>query len=120
MKATPQILAERRTVRTTALSEVNQGISEVARDSIDREQEWEFFCECGREECHKYVSLTLDAYCALHDHGQLVLAEGHRLSQIERARGLLADAQAVRAQASHQVKRAIENLRISRDLHTGF
>lgn len=70
-------------MKTTALSEVNQGILEVARDSLDCEQEWEFFCECGREDCHQYVSLTLDAYSALHDYGQPVLADGHPLSQIE-------------------------------------
>lgn len=120
MRADPtskHILAEeRRTVKTTALSEVNQGILEVARDSLDQEQEWEFFCECGQEGCHQYVALTLDAHSTLHDHGQPILADGHQLSQIERARRLRSDAQAVTAQASHQVKRALENLGVSREL----
>ncbi len=107
-------MVKRRTIKTAALAEVNQGILAFARDSLSEqahEQEWEFFCECGREDCHAYVSLSLDAYAALHDGGGAVLAPGHRLSQVERARRLLEDAEALRHQAEHQVKRARKNAR---------
>jgi hypothetical protein len=75
------------------------------------EQEWEFPCECGKESCHEYVFLTLDAYAALHDDGRAVLADGHRLSQVERARRLGAEAEALRRQAEHQLSRATKNMR---------
>jgi hypothetical protein len=39
-----------------------------------------------------------------------VLADGHKLSQVERARRLRAESQALRAQAEHQAKRARKNL----------
>jgi hypothetical protein len=99
-----------RTLKTATLATVNQGILNVAQDSIDQEQDWEFFCECGREDCHEYVSLTLDAYIALHEGGGAVLAEGHRISQVERARRLLEEAAALKRQAAHQVKRAKKNV----------
>lgn len=101
----------RRTLKTATLAEVNQGILSVAQDSIDEEQDWEFFCECGHKDCHEYVSLTLEAYAAIHDGGGAVLAEGHRLSQVERARRLREDAEALRRQAEHQIKRAKKHLR---------
>lgn len=101
----------RRTPKTAALAKVNQGILEVARDSIAEEQEWEFFCECGREDCHEYVALTVDAYAALHDGGGTVLAPGHRLSQVGRARRLRDDAEALARQAEQQVERAKRNAR---------
>jgi hypothetical protein len=55
--------------KSAALAEVNQGILEVARDSRFEEQAWDFFCECGEEECHEYVLLAVDAYVRLHDSG---------------------------------------------------
>jgi len=39
-----------------------------------------------------------------------VLAEGHRLSQVDRARRLREDAEGLRAQAKHQVARAKKNI----------
>jgi hypothetical protein len=97
--------------KTLALSEVNRGILLVAHDSIDEHQEWDFFCECGQENCHTYVAHTLDAYTSLHDSGRPVLAEGHHVNQAERARQLHADAEALTRQAEHQLRRAQWNLR---------
>ena len=120
MRATPhsegEVVAHQQRLKTATLSEVNRGILEVARDSIDEEQEWEFFCECGSEDCHAYVSLTLDAYSALHDDGGAVLEPGHRLSQTARARRLREEAEALTRQATHQVKRALRNLDSGRRL----
>jgi multidrug efflux pump subunit AcrA (membrane-fusion protein) len=81
------------------------------RDAISGEREWEFACECGRRDCDELVFLTLDAYAALHDAGQAVLAEGHRVSQVARARRLVQAARALSAQAEQQVARARRNLR---------
>lgn len=50
------------------------------RASLDGEHEWEFGCECGEEDCRRFVFLTLDAYIALRDGSGAVLAEGHRPS----------------------------------------
>jgi hypothetical protein len=99
-----------RAFKTVALTEVNAHILDAARDSISEEQVWEFFCECGDPDCHAHVMLDLDEYVALHDRDQPVLASGHRLSQKERARRLREEAEALRAQAAHQVRRARRNL----------
>ena len=98
-----------------ALAAANEHIFLHVRDSDDGKQQWEFLCECGGNDCDERVVLTLDAYIALHDHGEAVLANGHKRSQLERARRLRDDAWAVRRQAVHQVNRAIENLHISRE-----
>lgn len=93
------------------LAAANVHIFRHVRDADDGEREWEFVCECGREECDERVLLTIDAYIALHDHGDAVLADGHQLSQAQRARGLRDDAEALKHQATHQIKRAKENMR---------
>lgn len=95
------------------LAAANEHILLHVRDSGDGRQEWEFVCECGGEDCHERVYLTTDAYIALHDHGKAVLADRHHVDQVERARRLRANAEAVQRQASHQVNRAIENQRVS-------
>lgn len=97
--------------KAAALVEVNLQIREAATDSIAQEQEWEFFCECGRSGCEEHVLLTIDAYSALHDGGRAVLAPGHRVSQVGRARRLGDEAEALRAEAGHQLRRARKNLR---------
>jgi hypothetical protein len=104
------VVDKHRDFKTLALVEVNRHILEAAHDSISDEQEWEFFCECGRRDCHERVALTPDRYDSLQSSGQSVLAPGHRLSQVERARRLLSDAEGLRAQAEHQVRRARKNL----------
>jgi hypothetical protein len=98
-----------RAFKILALTEVNEHILDVARDSIATEQDWEFFCECGRSGCHEHVMLSVEGYIALHDGGEAVLAPGHRLSQTARARTVRSDARALRGQAAHQVRRAKKN-----------
>lgn len=93
------------------LTEVNRTILEAASESPSEEMEWEFFCECGRDDCHEQVTLALDSCLALRAREGAVLARGHRRSEIQRARRLVADAQALRHQAQHQVNRAMKNLR---------
>lgn len=95
---------------TAALTAVNRTILRYARDSDEPLQEWEFFCECGDENCYEHVVLTLEAYVALRDADRAVLADGHVLSAVERARRLREDAVALRRQAEHQTKRAKKNL----------
>ena len=107
---------QRPTPDAATLAAANEHILLHVRDSDDGKQEWEFVCECGNEDCHGRVLLTIDAYIALHDHGQAVLAAGHHTSQVARALRLRAEADALRHQAEHQVNRAKENIGISRDL----
>jgi hypothetical protein len=104
-------VGETRSGKTAALAEVNRCILDAARDSISEEQEWEFFCECGRPDCREHVTLTIDAYVAIRDGGGAVVADGHRPSQVERARRLAEDAEALRRQAQHQLNRAEKNIR---------
>jgi hypothetical protein len=96
--------------KVEALAEVNENILRSVRDSAEGGLEWEFFCECGAKNCHERVFLTLDAYLGLHDHGGVVLAEAHRPSQAGRAQRLRNDAEALKRQAAHQIKRALRNL----------
>jgi hypothetical protein len=96
--------------RSSALTDANRNILLHVQDADAGELEWEFFCECGRNHCHEHVFLTLDAFIAIHDGGDAVLAEGHRLSQSDLARRLRDDAGALRAQAEHQIRRAKKNL----------
>ena len=96
--------------RSSALTEANRNILLHVQDADAGELKWEFFCECGHDPCHEHVFLTLDAFIAIHDRGDAVLAEGHRLSQADRARRLREDAEGLRAQAKHQVARAKKNL----------
>lgn len=106
-------MSERPMADAATLAAANEHILLHVRDSDDG-QEWEFLCECGREDCHERVLLTIDSYIGMHDHGEAVLSDGHRLSQTERARRLCAEAEALTGQANHQVKRAKKNLRDSK------
>ena len=93
-----------------ALTEANRNILLHVRERGDGELEWEFFCECGKAGCESRIHLTLDAFITLRDGGNAVLAEGHHVSQVERAREVAEQARALRAQARHQVARAKKNL----------
>ena len=114
MSATPPsdrpLTDERPMSKVEALAEVNENILRSVRDSAEGSLEWEFFCECGEKNCHERVFLTLEAYIGVHDHGGIVLAEGHRPSQVGRARRLRDDAEALKRQAAHQIKRALRNV----------
>jgi hypothetical protein len=93
------------------LAEVNDNTLRVVRRA-DNQLEWEFFCECGHHRCEDRVFLTIDAYLALRETGDPVLAPGHELTRAERARrqsGELRDeSTAHRGQARHQMQRAIK------------
>jgi hypothetical protein len=102
---------ELRSFKSAALSDANRHMVRRVQGSIRAEQEWEFFCECGAEACYEQVFLTLDAYIAVREHGRAVLAPDHRVSQVGRARELRLEAEALRRQSDHQVKRAKRNLR---------
>jgi hypothetical protein len=101
---------ELRSFKSGALSDANLHLVRRARDPIGKEREWDFFCECGEESCYEHVFLTLAAFTALRDHGDPVLAFGHHVSQVDRARGLRLEAEALGRQAEHQVNRAKRNL----------
>ena len=103
-------MGERPMPDAATLAAANEHILIHVRDSDDGQQEWEFLCECGKEGCDERVLLGLDAYIALHDHGQAVLADGHQVSQVQRALRLRAEADALTRQAEHQVRRARRNL----------
>jgi hypothetical protein len=91
--------------------EVNELLRDVARRvAEDDRSEWEFLCECGQPGCVEHVSMPLALYDkALHE-CEAVAARGHLRARALAARRwsakLRADAQAVRAQAQHQTKRA--------------
>jgi two-component system, NarL family, invasion response regulator UvrY len=113
------VTGEQPTSNAALRSGVNERVVHVARKSFAPDQEWEFFCECGHDDCHEHVSLTVDAYAALHDSGRAVLANGHELSQTERSRRLRGDADALTRQAEHQARRARKNLSDGSDLVRG-
>ncbi len=104
-------MGRKRAFKTAALVEVNRHIGEVAAGLPSQGDDWDFFCECGRADCTEVVRLTLERYSELHDTGQAVLAPGHHLSQVERARRLQADAEGLQRQAQHQLGRAHRNVR---------
>ena len=91
-------------------TEIHEHALRHVRDEDGGVQEWEFMCECGHESCHQTVFLTLDAFEALRDCGQAVLAGGHEVSPVARARRTRSATRALRAQAEHQVRRAKKNL----------
>ena len=95
------------------LAAVNAAIREAALRSAEEEREpqvWEFVCECGTPGCFERVVLSLEEFERFRDGGRPLLAPEHRESQIARARSLLEEASALRAQALHQVRRAAANL----------
>lgn len=102
------------------LAQVNASIRELAGGSESAAPgQWEFFCECGADDCHERVLLTLEAYSAIHDGGFAILSPGHRVHQGARAARLRHEAQALRAQAEHQLRRARRNLSIVHFKHKG-
>jgi hypothetical protein len=73
------------------------------------DESWDFLCECGAEDCKDWVTLTLAQYETLRQHEQPILAAGHEISRSQqarrKARELVDDAKALRAQAEVQQKR---------------
>lgn len=103
-------MGKRDATKGQLLAQVNVSIRDLAVGSESAPAEWEFFCECGDPDCHEQVLLTLESFGAIHDQGFAVLAAGHRVNQPARAARLRREAQALRAQAEHQLRRARRNL----------
>jgi hypothetical protein len=99
--------------KTVALTEVNAHIRELADESPSHDLKWEFFCECGHRDCKAQLVLSIEEYTSIRDRDEAVLAPGHLVNQSARSRRLREEAQALRAQAAHQLRRAkrIEALR---------
>jgi CheY-like chemotaxis protein len=72
-------------------------------------------CECGERDCRETVSLSQAALEAYRRTNRPVLAPGHELGRLEEARrsaaGSVEDAQALKAQSAHQLRRARKALR---------
>lgn len=103
-------MSRQQVFKTAALYEVNEHILGAARASIVQEQTWEFFCECGDEDCGEHVELSIDEYVALRENGRPVLAPGHRLSRAtlarRRSQELSEELKAMRAPAEQEANRA--------------
>ena len=94
----------------TRETEANEHLLGLVDDDLGVVHEWEFMCECGDEDCHESVFLTVAAFVALRDAGEAVVADGHHVSPAAHARRVRNATQALRAQAEHQVQRAKKNL----------
>jgi hypothetical protein len=111
-------VATKRTGRSAEKTEVNRNIRMAVQrfddPALDGAESWEFLCECGADGCGQWVTLTLKGYEALLRADEPVLAPGHELSRGQRARRkarkLVDDSQALRAQAGVQQKRAGRNV----------
>jgi hypothetical protein len=109
-------VATKRTGRSAERTEVNRNIRRAVErfeaPALAGNETWDFLCECGDEDCGQWVTLTLKGYEALLRADEPVLAPGHALSRNQRARRkarkLVDDAQALRAQAEVQHKRALD------------
>jgi hypothetical protein len=110
-------VATKRTSRSAERTEVNRNIRMAVKrfdePALDGDESWDFLCECGADECGQWVTLTLKRYEALLRAEEPVLAPGHELTRSQRARRkarrLVEDSEALRAQAQVQQKRAGRN-----------
>jgi hypothetical protein len=102
-------------VHDTALlfRSVNEGVALVAADLDEAYEEdgWSFHCECGRRACDAWVTLPLARFLAITEEpGRFVLAPEHPVPRArtarQRSKELREEATALRAEASHQVRRA--------------
>ena len=79
---------EARAARNEALlREVNDRIEEAGggRGLLPRERPLEFRCECGREDCHELVSMTVGQYEHVRsDNDRFAVVPGHQDDAIER------------------------------------
>ena len=82
---------------------------------------WKFLCECTRPDCQEVVLLSRAEYEAFRERRDLVLAPGHHESRSARARrasrASIDDAHALRAQAAHQLRRALKIAEAARPPH---
>jgi hypothetical protein len=110
-------VADKRTESLEVGADVNRQVRMAVKrfDISDLAQEtWDFLCECGSEQCQEWVTLHVAEYETLQRSDTPILAPGHTLSPGQRtrrkARRLVDDAKALKAQAEHQVERAKQNL----------
>ena len=111
-------MADKRTESSAAREDVNRHLRMAVKRfdlSGAEEDTWDFLCECGATECKEWVTLPIKEYEAMRAGGDPILARGHALSRNQntrrKARSLVEDARALRAQAEHQVRRTARNLR---------
>jgi hypothetical protein len=109
---------EQQRAKQDVLLELNARVHDAARRFEAAESGldlWDFTCECGAPECRAPVSLTLAQYEALRTAEQPLLADGHDARRPAKAREhseeLLADSEALKAQAHVQQERAKRNRR---------
>ncbi|HET8752518.1 MAG TPA: hypothetical protein VFM43_08345 [Gaiellaceae bacterium] len=108
---------DKRTESSATRADVNRHLR-MAVKSFDlpeeSEETWDFLCECGAEGCEEWVTLPIAEFEAVRLAGKPLLAPGHRADPVRRtrrdARRLVEEARALRAQAEHQVRRAVRNL----------
>jgi hypothetical protein len=110
-------LADKRTESSATRKELNRNVRMAVKrfdlSGLD-EETWDFLCECGADDCQEWVTLRVAEYEALQRADEPILASGHTLSlgqrSRRRARRIVDDAHALKAQAKLQVKRAKRNL----------
>jgi hypothetical protein len=82
--------------------------------AVDPGASWEFVCECERPDCNERVILSPAEFEGIKARRDLVVAPGHEESAAMRARriahALCDEAEALHAQAQHQIKRATQNV----------
>ena len=110
-------MSDERSSRSTARAETNRNIRMAVKcfDLSDLETEtWDFLCECGDDGCESWITLTLAEYEALRGKDEPILAAGHTVGvpalARRKAHALAEDAQALRAQAEIQKKRAARHV----------
>jgi hypothetical protein len=113
-------VADKETESSAARTDVNRHLRMAVKrfDVPDSEEEkWDFLCECGSAGCTEWVTLPLGQYEELRRTGVAVLAPGHEPGEGSRRKALqlVDDAKALRAQAEHQLRRAVRNLKRARD-----
>ena len=96
--------------KTAALTDVNAHIAEMAAETPSDETAWLFFCECGDPDCQQQVELSFESYVGVRIDRRPILARGHRVNPSTRAKRLVEESQALRAQAELQLKRAKKNV----------
>ena len=101
-----------RTLRRDVVRLYNDEVRAIA-DRLDYmldESEWPFRCECGADDCGKELFLTAGVFDRLRERDEPLLAPGHRRVTTRetraRAKSLVEEARALRAQARHQLTRA--------------
>jgi hypothetical protein len=91
--------------------EVNALIRDFLAQTVapDDRSVWEFVCECGQPGCREHVTLTLAHYDQAQDEREPLVARGHLRARARAARRwsaeVRAEAQALRNQARHQIRR---------------